>query len=101
MPHTASGRGRIIYERDNRMAAFLMHPDWLTTDIDRGFTAYSGPFKVVDGHVHHRVDFSSQRSMVGQDLIRKVTFEDGVLFLEAAAADGAARHVLEWRRTKG
>jgi hypothetical protein len=98
LPHTDKGRGRIIYEPAGRMAAFLVHPDWQTSDVVNGFTAYSGPFEVRDGHVHHMVDFASQRSMVGQDLVRKVTLRDGLLELEAAATDGAARHVLEWRR---
>jgi hypothetical protein len=101
LPHTEKGRGRIIYERTGRMAAFLVHPDWPSPNLVNGFTAYSGPFKVEDGHVHHLCDFASQSSMVGQDLVRKVTLSDGLLALEAAATDGAARHVLEWRRVEG
>ncbi|HEY3696140.1 lipocalin-like domain-containing protein [Phenylobacterium sp.] len=99
LPHTDNGRGRIVYERSGRMAAFLVHPDWPAPGLVNGFTAYSGPFKVEDGSVHHMVDFASQPSMVGKDLVRKVTLRGELLILEAAAIDeAAARHELEWRR---
>lgn len=97
-PLTEQGRGRILYERAGRMAVFLMNPAWLTADVERGFIAYSGRFKVEDGHVHHLVDFAVRKVLIGHDLVRKVTLRNGLLVLASPSDDPVeGRHELEWR----
>jgi hypothetical protein len=102
MPHTVNGCGRIIYERSGKMAAFLMHPDWPATGAvttPPAFTAYSGAYKVVGDEVHHLCDFASNPAMIGQTLVRKASWKDGMIVLKVAATDDAsATQVLEWAR---
>jgi hypothetical protein len=85
------------------MSVFLVHPDWSRDDVEDGFTSYSGRFEFEPGKVHHIIDLSSMRSILGADLVREARLEeDGdVLVLKAPVIDEpAARWVLRWRRVK-
>lgn len=88
-PYGAQAKGVIIYTKEGRMSAMLMQLDrpkfaiphsWKgTTDETnaafKGYTAYSGLFKIVDNTVVHQVDMSLFPNWIGTDLVRNFEFQ--------------------------
>lgn len=101
-PYTERPLGRIMYTRDGRMAAFMMHPEWADKAIERGSASYSGDFWVENDQVHHKVDFASSPALLGSDLVRDITLgEDRVILGCPAIGIPGAREALVWLRSKG
>lgn len=105
--------GRITYDAAGNMAGQVMRPGRVPVDprdgaLEKvraaytGYIAYFGRYEIHpagDVIVHH-VAGALNPAMVGGDQIRRLRFDGERLVLEADVQkpDGAARHVLTWRR---
>ncbi len=103
-PYSERATGRIFYDANGLMGAFLMHPDWGPGDdgAEPRFLSYSGRWELEGDIVNHTVDMASDPRFIGLVLRRRVVPDGERVALETLAAKGHAdrdsRHRLLWRR---
>jgi hypothetical protein len=111
--------GRLTYQPDGRVTALLARRDrpWRSGETflsagdeargaaAREFVAYSGRFEVVDDRVVHHVDISLYPEHPGTDLVRTVSWRDGLLELRTPSRDTRSGRSmcdrLTWRPESG
>ena len=115
-PMGPDARGRILYQADGYMSAALMAANrpWaegLTflgsspaerSDAALNFVAYAGRFERHGDQVVHHVELSLYPEQVGTDLVRRISWSDGNLVLEApdetTRAGRTRQQQLTWKR---
>lgn len=90
--------GYLFYTAQGYMAVQISRP---TTGLSRWqrssrrFLAYSGPYTIVGDEVRHQAQLHSLVGSVGQELVRRYTFDGPNLILTGNAGRGAT-HRLVW-----
>lgn len=105
-PMGDAATGRLFYSAEGLVAAFLMSAAWRAGDASPTwdhFMSYSGRWSLSDGSVSHRLDAASISQLIGQDLIRHVSWTDEgdlVLITDGHIAAGGQHttDTLVWRR---
>ena len=103
-PFTDKARGRIFYDANGLMSAFLIHPDWKPGAEGQGhrFLSYSGRYTLDGDVVNHAVDMASDTRFIGETLRRRIVPEGAQVVLETLASVGRetreGQHRLVWRR---
>lgn len=117
-PFGAGATGRILYtppqNGEGIMNAILMaagHPEMPLKDgaawanILSRYMHYSGRWRIEGDAAVHAVDYAVDPSLIGRDLVRKVTFEGDELILSGAdkspRTGGVIHHEVRWCRDQG
>ncbi len=103
-PYSDRASGRIFYDANGLMGAFLMHPDWPRgeTAAEPRFLSYSGGWELDGDIVNHNVDICSDPKFIGLVLRRRVVPDGERIALLTLPARGhgerESQHRLLWAR---
>ncbi|MEU6131746.1 lipocalin-like domain-containing protein [Saccharopolyspora sp. NPDC047091] len=100
-------RGLLIYGADRHVSVSMMstaEPVAAQGDPRTRFMGYAGTWRLAGLQVHHRIEVSSHRYLIGSTQVRELSFAGELLVLSGSAADAggpAGRGVLRWRPAAG
>ncbi len=94
--------GLLIYSSDGRMSVSInADPSGdppSPTQLLAAMLFYSGTFEIRDGHIVHLVTNASDRSRIGNEMVRSAELKSELLTIKAAGDYGSSR--LVWRRNE-
>ena len=81
-PYGGKGMGRVVFTAEGRMMAVTCdaRPE-LPAGTERAYSSYCGNYKFDGSRLVTRVDAASDRSRIGSDQVREVSFDGELMIL--------------------
>jgi len=104
-PYGGKGMGRVAFTAEGRMMAVTCdgRPE-LPAGTERAYSSYCGNYKFDGSRLVTRVDAASDRSRIGSDQVREVSFDGELMILRPPprqSGAGEEYREITWRRIAG
>ena len=101
-PYGGKGMGRVVFTAEGRMMAVTCdgRPD-LPAGTERAYSSYCGNYKFDGSRLVTRVDAASDRSRIGSDQVREVSFDGEAMILRPPprqSGAGEEYREITWQR---